>query len=260
MAGAIKKVAIERGRDPREFALFAYGGGGPLHAFELARELHIPLVVIPPDPGNFSALGMLLADARRDASLTLLRPLSNEAIAELDQAYRAIEDPLRAELAREAAAAATGNHTERFAELRYRGQVHSVGVPMAGIKNADELRATFEAAYRARFGHADSVNPVEFVGIRSAVSVSLPRPELATLRPDHSILHRPEAHTRPVYFAHADAFMSTRIYQRTSLPPGFADAGPALIQEYGSATLVGPGDRFEIGSLGEIRLHIGTER
>ena len=260
MAGAIKKVAIERGRDPREFALFAYGGGGPLHAAELARELHIPLVVIPPEPGNFSALGMLLADARRDASLTLLRPLSDDTLAGLEQAYRSIEDPLRAELERETAAAATGNHGERFAELRYRGQVHSVGVSMSGIGTAEALRAAFETAYRARFGHADSINPVEFVGIRSAVSVGLPRPELRTLRPDHGTGGPSGARTRLVYFAQTAAFVPTRIYMRSSLAPGFSDAGPALIQEYGSATLIGRDDRFEIGVLGEIRVRIGAGR
>lgn len=258
MAGAIKKVAIERGRDPREFALFAYGGGGPLHAAELARELHIPLVIVPPEPGNFSAIGMLLADARRDASRTLLRPLSDDTIAEIQQAYLAIEAPLRAALEQETAVA--GGHTERVAELRYRGQIHSVGVPMDSIKKAVELRSAFESAYKARFGHADGVNPVDLVGIRSTVSISLPRPELETLRPDRAAGGRPMSHLRSVYFAQAAGFLSTRVYARRSLPVGFSDTGPAVIQEYGSATLVGPDDEFEIGALGEIRTHIRAGR
>jgi len=258
MAGAIKKVTIERGRDPREFALFAYGGGGPLHAAELARELHIPLVVIPPEPGNFSAIGMLLADARLDSSQTLLRPLSQDTITEMEEVYRTIEAPLCARLEQETAM--TGVRTERFAELRYRGQVHSVAVPTDGIATAEALRTSFEAAYRIRFGHADSTNPVELVGIRSTATVSLPRPELEQLRPNRAAVGSPASAMRPVYFTHLSTPLPTQVYRRQTLPTGFAADGPALVQEYGSTTLIGPHDRFEVGVLGEIRIHIGARR
>ncbi len=84
MAGAIKQVSVEHGLDPREFTLFCYGGGGPLHASALARELSIPRVLIPPEPGNFSAIGMLLADARLDVSKTFVGALNDETVATLE--------------------------------------------------------------------------------------------------------------------------------------------------------------------------------
>ena len=98
MAGAIKRITIERGFDPREFALFAFGGGGPLHAAQLARELNIPDVVIPPEPGIFSALGMILADARIDEARTFLRDLSPATVAEIDAAFAEMEAAMRAKL------------------------------------------------------------------------------------------------------------------------------------------------------------------
>ncbi len=91
MAGAIRQISVEHGLDPRDFVLFSYGGGGPLHACALAHELKIPTVVIPPEPGNFSAIGMLLADARLDLSLTFTRPLGEETIAPLQDEFATLE-------------------------------------------------------------------------------------------------------------------------------------------------------------------------
>src|SRR5262249_60810538 len=101
MAGAIKQVSVEHGVDPREFVLFCYGGGGPLHASALARELAIPTVIIPPEPGNFSALGMLLADARLDLSKTFTGVLNDETIAPLQVAFAEMEAEARAALVRD---------------------------------------------------------------------------------------------------------------------------------------------------------------
>ena len=101
MTEAIKQISIARGLDPRDFALFCYGGGGPLHGVELARELHIPLVVIPPEPGNFSALGMLLADARLDSTRTFLAEFDEPSLARLKDIFAEIEAASGAALAAE---------------------------------------------------------------------------------------------------------------------------------------------------------------
>src|SRR5215472_8435666 len=122
MAGAIKKVSVEHGLDPRDFVLFCYGGGGPLHASALARELSIPTIVVPPEPGNFSAVGMLLADARLDLSKTFVGVLNDATVDLLKRAFAEMEDEARAALVREFQAREI--LFEHHAEMRYTGQRH----------------------------------------------------------------------------------------------------------------------------------------
>jgi N-methylhydantoinase A/oxoprolinase/acetone carboxylase beta subunit/N-methylhydantoinase B/oxoprolinase/acetone carboxylase alpha subunit len=257
MAGSIKRVSVERGRDPRDFVLFAYGGGGPLHAVELARELHIPLVVIPPEPGNFSAIGMLLADLRRDRAETLLCPLSATAVAQMDEMFRQLETDLGNELRAEA-----GNSDIRFmreVELRYRGQVHSLPTPCRDVLNVAELQDSFEQLYLKRFGHVETNNPLEIVGLRVAGFARVAKPDLQALWTSPDGPPR-EDRVCDVYFVDAQGRLPTRVFRRHELPAGFACPGPALIEEYGSTTLVGPHDRFDIGRMGEIRIHVGREQ
>src|SRR5437016_5440027 len=129
MAGAIKKTSVEHGLDPREFVLFCYGGGGPLHASALARELSIPTVVIPPEPGNFSAIGMLLADARLDLSKTFTGVLKETTVETLHALFREMEGEARAALVRDFG---SGDVIfERYAEMRYAGQRHNIKVPIS---------------------------------------------------------------------------------------------------------------------------------
>src|SRR6195256_719873 len=131
MAGAIKPISIEHGLDPREFVLFCEGGGGPLHASALARELSIPTVVIPPEPGNFSAVGMLLADARLDLSKTFVGVLDQSTVAALTDVFAAMEVEARTALVREFGARDV--LFERRAEMRYTGQRHNIKVPISGL-------------------------------------------------------------------------------------------------------------------------------
>src|SRR5580704_8288875 len=131
MAGAIKQISIEHGLDPREFVLFCYGGGGPLHASALARELSIPTVVIPPESGNFSAVGMLLADARLDLSKTFVGVLGDSTVAGLKRVFAEMEEEARAALVREFNARDV--LFERHAEMRYTGQRHNIKVPISRL-------------------------------------------------------------------------------------------------------------------------------
>ena len=257
MAGAIKRVSLERGRDPRDFVLFAYGGGGPLHSAELARELYIPLVVIPPEPGNFSATGMLLAHAQRGASRTILLSLEDKNMETILAEFDRLEQPLREELAAETKGARVT--MRRSVELRYRGQTHSVEIPFDNVKSAADLKARFIEGYKARYGHADAVNAVEMVGVRSGASAELLGPDLERLNPAADASGAVSSSTRQVYFAGPKRKLDTQVFKRSALPVGFAASGPILIEEYGSTTLVGPQDRFEIGRLGEIRIHIAPK-
>ena len=254
MAGAIKQVSIEHGLDPREFVLFCYGGGGPLHASALARELSIPTVVIPPEPGNFSAVGMLLADARLDLSKTFVGVLNDATVGLLKSAFAEMESEARAALVRDFAAREI--LFEHHAEMRYAGQRHNIKVPISSLTDAAAIRQAFDRDYKRRYGHADSKAAAELQALHISAFTHLRRPELERL-PRALSASRP-SERRPVYFGGAGGFIDTPVHARTALAPGFRGNGPALIEEYGSTTLVLPGDQFEIGALGEIRIRCGS--
>src|SRR3954447_22222781 len=178
MAGAIKQISIQHGLDPREFVLFCYGGGGPLHASALARELSIPTVVIPPEPGNFSAVGMLLADARLDLSKTFTGALNEKTVASLQELFAEMEAEARVALERDFGAGSVV--FERHAEMRYTGQRHNIKVPIEGDDPAS-IRQSFDRDYKRRYGHADARAAAEFQALHLSAFTRLRRPELKRL-------------------------------------------------------------------------------
>jgi N-methylhydantoinase A len=253
MAGAIKQISIEHGLDPREFVLFCYGGGGPLHASALARELSIPTVVVPPEPGNFSAVGMLLADARLDLSKTFVGVLDQCTVASLNDVFAEMEAQARAALERDFGAREV--LFERHAEMRYAGQRHNIKVPISGLADPPGIRQAFDRDYKRRYGHADSKAAAELQALHLSGFTRLQRPKLERL--PRAATGMPQQKRRPVQFGTASGTLEAQIFERTALAHGFKQSGPALIEEYGSTTLVWPGDSFEIGTLGEIRIHCG---
>ena len=256
MADAIKKISITRGRDPRDFALFCYGGGGPLHGVQLARELHIPRVIVPPEPGNFSAVGMLLADARLDTARTYLANFDDATLAEALCRLVVLEDESRVALEKE-----FGPRPVQFgrqAEMRYKGQKHSLKVDIPQDGALATLHGIFNREYQRRYGHSNAKAKLEFVALHSTAMLEIRRPELARLAGKANGKGALAERSRPVYFADEGEHLATRVYDRYALPAGFGAAGPAIIEEYGSSTLVGPRDRFVIGTLGEIRIECGN--
>lgn len=253
MAGAIRRVSVEHGRDPREFVLFSYGGGGPLHAGALARELSIPTILIPPEPGTFSATGMLLADARLDDSKTFVADLDGETIGRIDKIFSEMERDGAASL--EAEFGTSDARFERFAEMRYRGQRHNIKIPIDGVADVAAIRRAFEHDYRRRYGHADDQAGAEFQALHLSAFARLNRPQIARLPRAATASRDPVM--RPVYFADAGGMIETPVFDRYALEPGFVRAGPAVLEEYGSTTIVGPHDRFSIGTMREIRIDIG---
>jgi N-methylhydantoinase A len=255
MAGAIRQVSVEHGLDPRDFVLFSYGGGGPLHASALARELSIPMIVIPPAPGNFSAVGMLLADARIDLSGTFTGILDEASVSRIGDAFVGMEAEAAESLRKEFGAREV--FFERYAEMRYLGQRHNIKVPVGAAGDLAEIRKAFERDYKRRYGHSDPVNPAELQALHLSAFARQKRPDLASLP-----MARTEStgrSSRRVYFKEQGGFVDTAVYERSALEPGFSAPGPAVIEEYGSTTLVSSDDRFEIGPLHEIRIHCGAK-
>jgi N-methylhydantoinase A len=257
MGEAIKRITVQRGMDPRDFVMFAYGGGGPLHAIHLARELAIPEVIIPPEAGNFSALGMLMADLRREDTRTFLVATSDDQLVTAHGALHSIRDALETELRAE-----VGNISTRFdafAEMRFVGQHHTVRVPIDVATTGESLHARFLCVYGDRFGQAPVAIGSEIVALHGILQGEVPKPSI-----DETFQQTTEATPGPkyrdVYYPEHPEPLSTRVYTRSSLRVGFSAPGPAVIEEYGSTTVIGPQDRFEIGTFSEIRIAIGQRQ
>jgi N-methylhydantoinase A len=250
MSSIIKKISIARGYDPRDFVLFCYGGGGPLHGTELARALKIPRVIVPPEPGNFSAMGMLLADPRLDTARTFVVRLDDASMGRALAVYTELEAQGGAALRREFGAG--GITFEREAEIRYKGQQHSLKIALPKEATAAALREKFDREYLRRYGHANAAADAQLVVLHSLATLHMPRPELTRLADRDRHATAAGARQRPIFYLEEDRFLDATILDRYALPIGFAGRGPALIEEYGSSTLIGPRDTFTVGKLKEI--------
>ena len=255
MTNAIRQITVERGYDPREFSLFVFGGSGPIYAADLARELGVSEVIVPPEPGNFSALGMLLADARLDSVRTMVLNLDDEALGKIGTAFEEMEKIAVDTLAREV----PGSEVlmNRKIDMRYRGQKHTFTVSIDVVPDDTKaLRSKFEKFYRLRFGHSDENTPVEVVGVQISGFARTAKPELTGLH--QPISNSPkEVRRRRVFFGEDTGWFDTPVYRRDELTVGFEAGGPLVIEEYGSTTVVGAQDQCRVGDLGELRIQVG---
>src|SRR2546425_2098688 len=254
MSLAVRQVSIERGYDPRDFVMVGFGGAGPLHATEVARSLHIPLVVIPNFPGQFSASGMLMAEPRHDFVRTYYRLLDQTDLGALGRIAAEMEA-----LARERMGVADiGDIRMRhFLEVRYVGQDFSLSISVDPARYAEGYAATvrdaFQDLHQTRFGYHDADLALEIVNghltaMASSTLDALPEPPR---REGPALTGR-----RPVIFD-AEA-IECPVYRRESLPSGERIDGPAIIQEYASTTALFPQDRAEVTASGELLIHVGT--
>ena len=254
MSLAVRQVSIERGDDPRDFVMVAFGGAGPLHASEVARSLHIPLVVIPNFPGQFSARGMLLAEPRHDFVRTYYRPLDQTDFTALQRIAAEMEALARQRIG------AGEIRMRHFLEVRYTGQDFALPIPVDPSCYANgywvNVRDRFHELHQTRFGYHDADLALEIVNARLAATSPSTAPSLPVppaCRGDARI------GTRTVTFD-TDG-VDCPIYRRESLAPSDRIEGPAVIQEYASTTLLFPQDHAEVTHSGEllIRLAGGTE-
>ncbi len=260
MAEAVRQVTIRRGLDPRDFVMVAYGGGGPLHASSIARDLSIPLVVIPPAPGNFSALGMLLMDLRRDYSEVVLGPLDLATLARMEQRLGELQ-ARGASAIQDDEGQVESLAAQRFADMRYRGQQNTVRVALpdqlpATSETLEEVARRFHAAYELRYGHSSPGQPIEVVTVRVAVYGVRDRAQIDRIRVyDSAFEGKPSS--RPVCFQNSNGWMDCPVYHRGALPPGTRIDGPAVVEERSSTILVEPGDVLEVNEYGHLLLHVG---
>jgi N-methylhydantoinase A len=252
MSLAVREVSVEKGYDPRDFALVASGGAGPLHVMAIARELHVPTVIVPLFPSHFSALGMLLADERHDFIRTHYADLGRLDFAQLLAVHDDMVIEANASLRQKRDAV-----YQIHLDLRYVGQEFTLSVPvsLAQIRDADRtgIRTAFDALYDQRYAHHSPEEPVELVNIRLAAIGA--RPRLLFPRVAEGGRAEPERR-RKVYLGGGDA-VDCPVYRREALPAGAALAGPAIIQEHGTTTVLFAGDRMRVAPSGELIIEVG---
>jgi N-methylhydantoinase A len=247
MEKAIRVISIERGYDPREFTLVSFGGAGPLHACSMARSLQIPRVLVPRLPGALSALGILLADTVRDYSRTVMLPATDTET--LAAQLRELEARASEELQQQGLSGEAEHSVERSIDLRYVGQGYELNVPY-GTNHLEE----FHSLHRKRYGYAGVETPVEVVNVRIRVTVrtapvDLPKSELIAGDGSQAVLK-----TRSIYFD--GAWRESKVYQREQLRSGDRFAGPSLIAEYSSTTVVPPGCVVEVDTFGNLVIEV----
>jgi len=248
MATATREVSVRRGYDPRDFTLVAFGGAGPMHACSLAAELGIPRVLVPPSPGNFSALGLLTADVRHDFVKTRLALQSDLAAGEVERFFGELEVQAGAQLSTEGFRGERVRF-ERSADIRYAGQAWEVNLALpAPAPEGTALRQRFDTAYAAIYGHQGAPEEeIQLVRLRLSAFGVIDKPKLATVPDDTGAQ---PVNNRSVYFD--GAWHPSSVWERGSLGRGARVRGPAIVEEFGSTTVVPPrweGTVDEFGNL-----------
>lgn len=245
MERALRVVSIERGYDPREFALVAFGGAGGLHACELAEAMSIPTVVIPARPGALSAFGILVSDVVKDYSRTLLwRFASGLPQARLEKEFRRLEAEALKEFRAERWSGDLKHdiHFERSLDLRYRGQGYELNVPASG-----NVSVRFHREHQQRYGYHHAGREIELVTLRLRARLRTPELQSQLKVARRKMRRNPAPHVTPVerasVFFH-DKIMTTPVFERGDLISGRSMRGPAIITEYSATTVVPPGNKF----------------
>jgi len=253
MANAARMISVEKGHDPREFALFAFGGAGPLHATEIARELGVPKIIVPRHPGTTSALGCVLADVRHDYVHSLHAPLDAIDGGEVDAVYAAQAARGHALIADEKVEV-SAIEVIHEADLLFRGQSHVFRVPVEspGFDSAT-VRARFEALYRDHFGIELPEMTAILVSVRSTVIGR--RPALVTADAKNAATgNDAPAESRRVWFD--GQWCDTRILERDGLGPGAVIEGPAIIEQVDTTVLIEPGCRAQVDAYGNLVVEV----
>ena len=244
MADAVRLVSIRRGYDPRDFALVVFGGAGPLHGVALARDLAIPTVLVPPNPGVTSALGCLLVDIKHDISQMYLRSTDEAKLDEVDQAFRELEEEGRDLLSHEGVAE-DRMQFQRFIDMRYLGQWRSMSIALpARITSLDDAIAQFHKEHGREHNYSRLDAPVEIYRLSVTATGLSRKAEFAKQPLDRS---KPTpASKRKVVFDEDPKPIMTPIYDRVSLPAGAVIEGPAIIEQLDSTVLVPPDITAEV--------------
>lgn len=258
--GAVRAITVEVGRDPKDFALLSFGGGGGLVAVDVAHELGIPTVIVPPGQGAFSAFGMLMADVQHDFARTSVSPLRDLDAARLAENYEPMTAEARAVLDAEGFAE-TDQVLSRSVDVRYAGQEHTVTVPLPDSDDdvAAVVEAEFSELHERQYGHTMD-DPIEATTMRLRATGAVNKPTLPLLAARKGGGDPEPDGTRAVYLSEDQPDVSYRLYTREVLLAGDRIDGPAVIAEHTATTVLHDGDTLLVGPHGELVVTVGLDQ
>jgi N-methylhydantoinase A len=258
MANAVRLISLQRGYDPRDFALVAFGGAGALHGAAIAAELGIPTVLVPPRPGTWSALGCLMVDIRHDLSEMFLAPADDADPEELEAAFTRMEDRGRSLLEAEGVAP-DDVRLERSIAMRYLGQWRSMEVSVEQGFSLEAAVEQFHREHEREYSYRRDEAPVELYRLQLMATGPAADLRLPETEPDeHAAMPEP-AETRHVWFDDSEEPQSTPVYVRDDLTPGMTFTGPAVVEQLDATTLIPPGVGAKVDRTGTIHLTISQE-
>lgn len=259
ITGAIREISVERGHHPGDFAILAFGGGGGFVACNVAREIGIPSVIVPPGPGNFSAFGMLMVDVVYDFAQTQVTNLADADMSQLEALYGEFERSGGEALARDGFPPGQRRFM-RWAEMRYEGQEHTVRIPLPETpltqRDMAEFEKRFGDAHEMQYGHRMD-DPVQIVTLRLRAIGVLSPPRIAAVASGSGDAARALKGTRFVYRSGHRGHADYSVYDRALLGGGDRIAGPAIVEEPSYTLVLHAGDVLTVGLHGELVIAIG---
>ena len=257
MTNALRLVSVQRGYDPRDFVLVAFGGAGPVHANRLAIEVQIPKTIIPMSPGTTSAMGLLVTDLKHDYSRTLIQRVDQVDAETVAKTYRELEVDGRASLERE------GMNREEISflhqvDMRYVGQSYELTISLSdgklGAAEIADALSRFHCEHHRAYGYSASDEPVEFVNLRLSAIGKINKPRLRQIEAYDSPLSAAQKAFRSVYFTECEGYVECSIYDRYRLAAGVVLKGPAIVEEIDATTVVHPGYQTLVDGFGNLIL------
>ena len=257
MVNALRLVSVQRGYDPREFALIAFGGAGPVHANRLIAETQIATALVPMSPGTASALGLLVSDLRHEYSATMIQRIDRADLAALEREFARLEADGRAALEREGSDPRDVSVVRQL-DMRYVGQGYELTVAAPPAPMDDGARAALIARFHDEhgraYGYSAPSEPVELVNLRATVVGAIAKPALGRDAAREHLRDSAPAARRPVYFDEAGGYVECPIYDRYRLGPEAVVDGPAVVEEFDSTTVIHPGYRARADAFGHLHV------
>ena len=257
MVNALRLVSVQRGYDPRDFVLTAFGGAGPVHANRLAAEIDVPTTIIPMSPGTTSAMGLLVTDLKHDYSTTLIQHVDQLDAVAVEETYQELEAQGDASLEREEVRQEDISFL-RQVDMRYVGQSYELTVPLPAERlDASKIAHVleqFHIEHDRAYGYSAPTEPVEFVNLRLTAIGKIAKPRLRELEGNNTDIAAAQKATRSVYFAERDGYVECPIYDRYLLGPSCVLTGPAIVEEIDSTTVIHPGYRAQVDRFGNLIL------
>ena len=257
MIRALRIVSVERGYDPREYVLIAFGGAGPMHVNDIVKELQIPTVIVPLNPGITSAQGLLMTDLRHDYVMTYICRVDRIDLDKVNGIYSDFETQGRGLLIQEGVKE-EDMLSSKFMDMRYVGQSYELTIPVPGKKIAvndmAEITALFHKEHERAYGHCAPEEPVEIANLKLSATGLIPKPKLRELKRGEASPEAALLTSRKVYFTEIEGFTECSIYDRYRLAYGNVIRGPAIVEDKDATTVIHPGYQAEVDSYGNLIL------